>query len=167
MLIFAAAVVAWADHTAPLLLGLSASWLPWHQENGPAGPASSLLGRSPLHRVTLQEALTLLPSSMPLLLQKEPWKEQTQKVRRAATCFRAGSRFLFGSFCCRIAVGDKCSLSHTTGLLTQSQISARCRASEIEGSSDSGYLLTENNSDNGNNLLTVRAEVELVLTFIC
>lgn len=79
LLIFAAAVVAWADHTAPLLLGLSASWLPWHQENGPAGPASSLLGRSPLHRVTLQEALTLLPSSMPLLLQKEPWKEQTQK----------------------------------------------------------------------------------------
>ncbi|XP_055433908.1 focadhesin isoform X1 [Bubalus kerabau] len=80
LLIFAAAVVAWADHAAPLLLGLSASWLPWHQEKGPAGPASSLLGRSPLHRVTLQEALTLLPSSMPLLLQKEPWKEQTQKV---------------------------------------------------------------------------------------
>ncbi|XP_060988631.1 focadhesin isoform X2 [Dama dama] len=79
LLIFAAAVVAWADHAAPLLLGLSASWLPWHQEHGPAGPASSLLGRSPLHRVTLQEALTLLPSSMPLLLQKEPWKEQTQK----------------------------------------------------------------------------------------
>ncbi|KAB0360382.1 hypothetical protein FD754_004538 [Muntiacus muntjak] len=80
LLIFAAAVVAWADHAAPLLLGLSASWLPWHQERGPAGPASSLLGRSPLHRVTLQEALTLLPSSMPLLLQKEPWKEQTQKL---------------------------------------------------------------------------------------
>ncbi|XP_012876282.1 PREDICTED: focadhesin isoform X1 [Dipodomys ordii] len=79
LLIFAAAVVAWADHDAPLLLGLTASWLPWHQENGPAGPASSFLGRSPMHRVTLQEALTLLPNSMLLLLQKEPWKEQTQK----------------------------------------------------------------------------------------
>ncbi|KAM5331243.1 focadhesin isoform 1-T1 [Glossophaga mutica] len=79
LLIFAATVVAWADHAAPLLLGLSASWLPWHQENGPAEPASSFLGRSPIHRVTLQEALTLLPSSMLLLLQKEPWKEQTQK----------------------------------------------------------------------------------------
>ncbi|XP_028364314.1 focadhesin isoform X1 [Phyllostomus discolor] len=79
LLIFATAVVAWADHAAPLLLGLSASWLPWHQENGPAEPASSFLGRSPMHRVTLQEALTLLPSSMLLLLQKEPWKEQTQK----------------------------------------------------------------------------------------
>ena len=86
MLIFATAVVAWADHAAPLLLGLSASWLPWHQENGPAEPASSFLGRSPMHRVTLQEALTLLPSSMLLLLQKEPWKEQTQKVRLSATC---------------------------------------------------------------------------------
>ncbi|XP_053512244.1 focadhesin [Artibeus jamaicensis] len=79
LLIFATTVVAWADHAAPLLLGLSASWLPWHQENGPAEPASSFLGRSPMHRVTLQEALTLLPSSMLLLLQKEPWKEQTQK----------------------------------------------------------------------------------------
>lgn len=81
MLIFATAVVAWADHAAPLLLGLSASWLPWHQENGQTGQASGFLGRSPMHRVTLQETLTLLPSSMPLLLQKEPWKEQTQKVR--------------------------------------------------------------------------------------
>lgn len=89
MLIFATAVVAWADHDAPLLLGLSASWLPWHQETGPAGPASSFLGRSPMHRVTLQEALTLLPSSMLLLLQKEPWKEQAQKVGLSATCLSA------------------------------------------------------------------------------
>ncbi|EFB27945.1 hypothetical protein PANDA_007053, partial [Ailuropoda melanoleuca] len=79
LLLFATAVVTWADHAAPLLLGLSASWLPWHREGGPAGSASSFLGRSPVHRVTLQEALTLLPGSMPLLLQKEPWKEQTQK----------------------------------------------------------------------------------------
>ncbi|XP_052032693.1 focadhesin [Apodemus sylvaticus] len=79
VLVFAAAVVAWADHEAPLLLGLSASWLPWHQENGPDGPKAALLGRSPMHRVTVQEVLTQLPSSMLLLLQKEPWKEQTQK----------------------------------------------------------------------------------------
>lgn len=32
-----------------------------------------------MHRVTVQEVLTLLPTSMLLLLQKEPWKEQTQK----------------------------------------------------------------------------------------
>ncbi|KAM6183133.1 focadhesin isoform 3-T3 [Erethizon dorsatum] len=78
LLIFAATVVAWADHEAPLLLGFSASWLPWHQ-NGPCGPASSFLGKSAIPRVTLQEALTLFPNSMLLLLQKEPWKEQTQK----------------------------------------------------------------------------------------
>ncbi|XP_045145044.1 focadhesin isoform X2 [Echinops telfairi] len=77
LLIFAATVIAWADHGAPLLLGLSASWLPWHV--GSAGSAPSLLGRSPMHRVTLEEVHTLLPSSMLLLLQKEPWKEQTQK----------------------------------------------------------------------------------------
>ncbi|XP_060221806.1 focadhesin isoform X2 [Meriones unguiculatus] len=79
LLIFAAAVVAWADHEAPLLLGLSASWLPWYQKNGPGRPGTALLGRSPMQRVTVQEVLTLLPSSMLLLLQKEPWKEQTQK----------------------------------------------------------------------------------------
>ncbi|KAH0513352.1 Focadhesin [Microtus ochrogaster] len=79
LLIFAAAVMAWADHEAPLLLGLSASWLPWHRENVTSGPATALLGRSPMHRVTMQEVLTSLPSSMLLLLQKEPWKEQTQK----------------------------------------------------------------------------------------
>ncbi|XP_031233685.1 focadhesin isoform X2 [Mastomys coucha] len=82
MLIFAAAVVAWADHEAPLLLGLSASWLPWHQENSPSGqqqPTAALLGRSLMHRVTVQEVLTQLPSSMLLLLQKDPWRKQTQK----------------------------------------------------------------------------------------
>uniref|UniRef100_A0A4X2KVD1 Focadhesin n=1 Tax=Vombatus ursinus TaxID=29139 RepID=A0A4X2KVD1_VOMUR len=79
LLLFAASVVAWGDHDAPLLLGLSASWLPWHQEGGVAGFSPGYLGQSPINRVTLQEALTLLPSSMPLLLSKEPWKEQTQK----------------------------------------------------------------------------------------
>ncbi|XP_063107952.1 focadhesin isoform X2 [Cavia porcellus] len=78
LLIFATIVVAWADHEAPLLLGLSASWLPWHRD-GPCGPASNILGKSEIPRVTLQEALTLFPNSMLLLLQKEPWKEQTQK----------------------------------------------------------------------------------------
>ncbi|KAM6170527.1 focadhesin isoform 2-T2 [Rhynchocyon petersi] len=77
LLIFAATVVAWADHAAPLLLGLSASWLPWHLASDES--AASFLGRSPMHRVTVEEALTLLPGSLPLLLQKEPWKEQTQK----------------------------------------------------------------------------------------
>lgn len=95
MLIFAAAVVAWADHEAPLLLGLSASWLPWHQENSPSGPTAALLGRSLMHRVTVQEVLTQLPSSMLLLLQKDPWRKQTQKVR-------GGSHLLIswtGGFC--------------------------------------------------------------------
>ncbi|KAM9095278.1 focadhesin [Sarcophilus harrisii] len=79
LLLFAASVVTWGDHDAPLLLGLSASWLSWHQERSVAGFSTGYLGQSPMNRVTLQETLTLLPSSMPLLLSKEPWKEQTQK----------------------------------------------------------------------------------------
>uniref|UniRef100_F7BM63 Focadhesin n=1 Tax=Monodelphis domestica TaxID=13616 RepID=F7BM63_MONDO len=79
LLLFAASVVAWGDHDAPLLLGLSASWLPWHHEGGVAGSSPGYLGQSPNNKVTLQETLTLLPSSMLLLLSKEPWKEQTQK----------------------------------------------------------------------------------------
>lgn len=106
MLIFAAAVVAWADHEAPLLLGLSASWLPWHQENGPGGPAAALLGRSPMHRVTVQEVLTLLPTSMLLLLQKEPWKEQTQKVRAGSPPARQGRQASVSSSCCCVMEGE-------------------------------------------------------------
>ncbi|XP_074137958.1 focadhesin isoform X2 [Sminthopsis crassicaudata] len=79
LLLFAASVVTWGDHDAPLLLGLSARWLSWHQERNMTGFSTSYLGQSPMNRVTLQETLTLLPSSMPLLLSKEPWKEQTQK----------------------------------------------------------------------------------------
>lgn len=94
LLIFAAAVMAWADHEAPLLLGLSASWLPWHRENGASGPTTALLGRSPMHRVTMQEVLTSLPSSMLLLLQKEPWKEQTQKVRGGSCLLSRAGRLL-------------------------------------------------------------------------
>lgn len=122
MLIFATAVVAWADHTAPLLLGLSASWLPWHQENGAAGSVSSFLGRSPMHTVTLQEALTLLPSSMPILLQKEPWKEQTQKVRLAATC--PDGHFPSSHSYCRIEVGGSVNRASHHGF--------SCSASETE-----------------------------------
>lgn len=60
-----------------------------------------------MHRVTVQEVLTLLPSSMPLLLQKEPWKEQTQKVRLAAACVSGQvAHLLLSNLCCRVEVGS-------------------------------------------------------------
>uniref|UniRef100_A0A674K0Q7 Focadhesin n=1 Tax=Terrapene triunguis TaxID=2587831 RepID=A0A674K0Q7_9SAUR len=77
--IFAASVVAWADHTAPLLLGLSASWSSWkHKEVLPELSADDF-GKHPIEKLSVQETLTLLPNSVQLLLAKEPWKEQTQK----------------------------------------------------------------------------------------
>ncbi|XP_065262423.1 focadhesin isoform X2 [Emys orbicularis] len=77
--IFAASVVAWADHSAPLLLGLSASWSSWkHKEVLPELSADDF-GKHPIEKLSVQETLTLLPNSVQLLLAKEPWKEQTQK----------------------------------------------------------------------------------------
>ncbi|NWQ77385.1 FOCAD protein, partial [Columbina picui] len=76
--VFAAAVVAWADHGAALLLGLSANWSPWKHQMTPE-LSEDHIGKHPTEKLAVQETLTLLPSSLYLLLAKEPWKEQTQK----------------------------------------------------------------------------------------
>lgn len=39
------------------------------------------IGKHPTDKLAVQETLTLLPSSISLLLAKEVWKEQTQKVK--------------------------------------------------------------------------------------
>uniref|UniRef100_A0A803W8P2 Focadhesin n=1 Tax=Ficedula albicollis TaxID=59894 RepID=A0A803W8P2_FICAL len=79
MWLFAASVLAWADHGAPLLLGLSADWSVWkHHTVSPELPEEHI-GNHPTDKFAVQETLTLLPSSLSLLLAKEPWKEQTQK----------------------------------------------------------------------------------------
>uniref|UniRef100_A0A8C8BTY2 Focadhesin n=1 Tax=Otus sunia TaxID=257818 RepID=A0A8C8BTY2_9STRI len=77
--VFAASVVAWADHGAPLLLGLSAEWLPWKHRMVLPELSEGYIGKHPTDSLAVQETLTLLPSSISLLLTKEPWKEQTQK----------------------------------------------------------------------------------------
>ncbi|NXW86820.1 FOCAD protein, partial [Alopecoenas beccarii] len=76
--LFAASVVAWADHGAALLLGLSANWSPWKHQMTPE-LSEDHIGKHPTEKLAVQETLTLLPSSLSLLLAKEPWKEQTQK----------------------------------------------------------------------------------------
>uniref|UniRef100_A0A8D0BRD5 Focadhesin n=1 Tax=Salvator merianae TaxID=96440 RepID=A0A8D0BRD5_SALMN len=76
--IFAASVVAWADHATPLLLGLSADWSLW--EGGTRSePSANYLGKRPIDSAVIQETLTLFPSNLQILLAKEPWKDQTQK----------------------------------------------------------------------------------------
>ncbi|XP_063176003.1 focadhesin [Chroicocephalus ridibundus] len=77
--LFAATVVAWADHGAPLLLGLSADWSPWKHQMILPELSEDRIGKHPSDKLAVQETLTLLPSSISLLLAKEPWKEQTQK----------------------------------------------------------------------------------------
>ncbi|KAF1573357.1 UNVERIFIED_CONTAM: Focadhesin, partial [Eudyptes pachyrhynchus] len=77
--LFAASVVAWADHGAPLLLGLSANWSPWKHQTILPELSEDRVGKHPADKLAVQETLTLLPSSISLLLAKEPWKEQTQK----------------------------------------------------------------------------------------
>ncbi|NXR01952.1 FOCAD protein, partial [Sagittarius serpentarius] len=77
--LFAASVVAWADHGAPLLLGLSANWLPWKHQKILPELSEDHIGKHPINKLAVQETLTLLPSSISLLLAKETWKEQAQK----------------------------------------------------------------------------------------
>ncbi|XP_043916316.1 focadhesin [Protopterus annectens] len=79
LLIFAAAVASWADFSIPLLLGVSANWLPWKQQNALLSSHGAFLGHRLLDVVSVHECLSLLPQSIQLLLAKEPWKEQTQK----------------------------------------------------------------------------------------
>ncbi|KAM5191688.1 focadhesin [Mantella aurantiaca] len=74
--VFAASVVAWADHACPLLLGVRGSWISCKNETTPT-PGG--LGNESLDIVTVHKCLTALPLSLQLLLAKEPWKEHTQK----------------------------------------------------------------------------------------
>ncbi|NXX97557.1 FOCAD protein, partial [Centropus bengalensis] len=78
--LFAASVVAWADHGAPLLIGLSANWSLWKHQMILPELSEGHVGKHPTEKLAVQETLTLLPSSISLLLAKDPWKEQTQKV---------------------------------------------------------------------------------------
>ncbi|XP_039212993.1 focadhesin isoform X1 [Crotalus tigris] len=76
--IFAACVVAWADHAMPMLLGLSADWSAWQRETID-GAFARALGKRPVDTLAVKEILNLLPGSLQILLTKEPWKEQTPK----------------------------------------------------------------------------------------
>ncbi|NXI90902.1 FOCAD protein, partial [Psophia crepitans] len=77
--LFAASVVAWADHDAPLLLGLSANWSQQKHQMILPELSEDHTGKDLTDQLAVQQTLTLLPSSISLLLAKEPWKEQTQK----------------------------------------------------------------------------------------
>ncbi|XP_077445781.1 focadhesin isoform X2 [Stigmatopora argus] len=93
--VFAAAVVSWGDHSAPLLFGIRCSWLPRQS----AGLPHALYGAESQTEQALPRCLLGLPRSLPLLLAKEPWIHQSRK---------------FVDWLLGIAEGPRQSLSATT-----------------------------------------------------
>ncbi|KAF6730872.1 Focadhesin [Oryzias melastigma] len=77
--LFAAAVVCWADHLMPLLLGVRTQWFPWQPDPRPPLLTHGLYGVDVQADHTLQQCLLGVCHSLPLLLNKEPWSGQTHK----------------------------------------------------------------------------------------
>ncbi|XP_030636113.1 focadhesin [Chanos chanos] len=77
--VFAAALVSWADHSMPLLIGVRAQWFPWRQCSKQPLLPCGLYGDPIITEQTVSQCLVGLPYSVKRLLAKEPWKSQTQK----------------------------------------------------------------------------------------
>ncbi|XP_057196006.1 focadhesin isoform X2 [Triplophysa rosa] len=77
--VFAAAVVSWADHCAPLLVGIRAQWFPWRQSSQTLGLVDDLYVSPASTELSVASCLIGIPSSIKELLAKEPWKSQLQK----------------------------------------------------------------------------------------
>ncbi|XP_068616059.1 focadhesin-like, partial [Brachionichthys hirsutus] len=77
--IFSAAVVSWGDHFMPLVLGIRARWFPWQPGSKPEVFQHRLYGGEWCSSHALPQCLLAMPSSLPLLLDKEPWSSQTHK----------------------------------------------------------------------------------------
>ncbi|KAF4111436.1 focadhesin [Onychostoma macrolepis] len=77
--VFAAAVVSWADHCAPLLVGIRAQWFPWQQSSRTTELSHDLYVNPDATELSLASCLLGIPYSIKQLLAKEPWKSQSQK----------------------------------------------------------------------------------------
>ncbi|XP_051570142.1 focadhesin-like isoform X1 [Myxocyprinus asiaticus] len=77
--VFAAAVVSWADHCVPLLVGIRAQWFPWRQSSQTSELSHDLYVNPVTTELSVSSCLLGIPSSMKQLLAKEPWKSQSQK----------------------------------------------------------------------------------------
>lgn len=78
--VFAAAVVSWGDHFMPLLLGIRSQWFPWQPDSKPQILRHSLYGQESVTDNVLPQCLLGMSHSLSLLLDKEPWSNQTHKV---------------------------------------------------------------------------------------
>uniref|UniRef100_A0A671ND01 Uncharacterized protein n=1 Tax=Sinocyclocheilus anshuiensis TaxID=1608454 RepID=A0A671ND01_9TELE len=77
--VFAAAVVSWADHCTPLLVGIRAQWFPWQQSSRTTELSHDLYVNPDATELSLASCLLGIPYSIKQLLAKEPWKSQSQK----------------------------------------------------------------------------------------
>ncbi|KAJ8382321.1 hypothetical protein SKAU_G00030990 [Synaphobranchus kaupii] len=77
--LFSSAVMSWADHSMPLLLGVRAQWFPGKQDSNPSDWSQGLYGNRSANENPASQCLLVLPCSVRLLLAREPWKGQTQK----------------------------------------------------------------------------------------
>ncbi|KAL7880098.1 hypothetical protein SRHO_G00023520 [Serrasalmus rhombeus] len=78
--VFASALVSWADHSMPLLIGVRAQWFPWKQSTFqyPDLP-HGLYVNTVSTEESLKQCVLAMPYSLKHLLAKEPWKSQSQK----------------------------------------------------------------------------------------
>ncbi|XP_064200022.1 focadhesin [Anguilla rostrata] len=77
--LFSSAVLSWADHSMPLLLGVRARWFPGKQDSESPDWSHGLYGSRSANENPASQCLLGLPCSIQLILAREPWKGQTQK----------------------------------------------------------------------------------------
>lgn len=65
----------------PLLFGIRPQWFPWQPDAKPSTLTHGLYGTAALTELALPQCLLGVSRSLQLLLDKEPWSSQTQKVR--------------------------------------------------------------------------------------
>ncbi|XP_072543953.1 focadhesin [Salminus brasiliensis] len=78
--VFAAALVSWADHSMPLLIGVRAQWFPWKQSplEYPDLPHGLYVNTVSTDE-SVKQCVLAMPYTLKHLLAKEPWKSQSQK----------------------------------------------------------------------------------------
>ncbi|MCJ8731688.1 hypothetical protein PDJAM_G00202240 [Pangasius djambal] len=77
--VFAAAVVSWADHSMPLLIGIRAQWFPWQKSSKHLDLPHDLYVNPASTEESVKQCVLAMSYSLKHLLAKEPWKAQSQK----------------------------------------------------------------------------------------
>ncbi|KAJ8262543.1 hypothetical protein GJAV_G00167600 [Gymnothorax javanicus] len=77
--LFSSAVLSWADHSMPLILGVRAQWFPKKTDSETPDWSHGLYSNRVANENPASKCLMGLPCCIQLLLAREPWKGQTQK----------------------------------------------------------------------------------------